>query len=39
VKTLQPDIVVPLRFEDWNMGKDAAFETARQLALRPARKM
>lgn len=39
VKTLQPDIVVPLRFEDWNMGKDAAFETARQLALLPARKM
>lgn len=39
VKSLQPDIVVPLRFEDWNAGHDAAYETARQLAARPARKM
>ncbi|GLQ99304.1 peptidase S41 [Dyella mobilis] len=33
VKSLQPDIVVPLRFEDWNRGRDAAYETARQLAI------
>jgi len=39
VKSLQPDIVVPLRFEDWNMGHDAAYETARQLAMHPAHKM
>lgn len=39
VKSLQPDIVVPLRFEDWNMGRDAAYETARELAMHPGRKM
>jgi len=39
VKSLQPDIVVPLRFEDWSGGKDAAYETALQLAMRPTRKM
>ncbi|BDU21684.1 peptidase S41 [Dyella sp. GSA-30] len=32
VTSLQPDIVVPLRFEDWNTGHDAAYETARRLA-------
>lgn len=30
VKSLQPDIVVPLRFDDWNTGHDAAYETARR---------
>ena len=39
VKSLQPDIVVPLRFEDWNTGHDAAYETARRLAMHPASKM
>lgn len=39
VKSLQPDVVVPLKFEDWNMGRDAAYETARELAMRPARKL
>jgi hypothetical protein len=39
VKSLQPDIVVPLRFEDWNAGHDTAYETARQLAMHPASKM
>jgi hypothetical protein len=39
VKSLQPDIVVQLRFEDWNTGHDAAYETARQLAMHSARKM
>jgi hypothetical protein len=38
VKSLQPDIVVPLRFEDWDTGRDAAYETALQLAMRPASK-
>jgi hypothetical protein len=32
VKTLQPDIFVPLRFSDWNAGHDAAFERAVTLA-------
>ena len=31
VTSLQPDIAVPLRFEDWNAGHDAAY--ARALAL------
>ncbi len=35
VKSLQPDIVVPLRFEDWNAGRDAAYLAARDLAMRP----
>jgi hypothetical protein len=39
VESLQPDIGVPLRFEDWNTGHDAAYETAHQLAMHPARKM
>jgi hypothetical protein len=38
VKSLQPDIVVPLRFEDWNAGRDAVYEVARQLAAHPAGK-
>ncbi|MGH8122617.1 MAG: hypothetical protein ACREPT_07570 [Rudaea sp.] len=29
VTSLQPDIIVPLRFEDWNAGHDAAFLMAR----------
>lgn len=28
VRSLQPDIVVPLRFEDWNAGRDAAYLAA-----------
>jgi hypothetical protein len=32
VKSLQPDIVVPLKFADWNAGRDAAYFTARRLA-------
>jgi len=32
VKSLQPDIPVPLRFSDWNAGRDAAFERAAMLA-------
>ncbi|HEV2286169.1 MAG TPA: hypothetical protein VGR80_09015, partial [Steroidobacteraceae bacterium] len=37
VRTLQPDIVVPLKFDDWNRGRDAAYDVARELAgkLRP----
>lgn len=38
VKSLQPDIVVPLRFEDWSAGRDAAYETARRLAVHPDNK-
>jgi hypothetical protein len=32
VKSLQPDVSVPLRFIDWNAGHDAAFEQALALA-------
>ena len=32
VKSLQPDVSVPLRFADWNAGHDAAFEQALALA-------
>lgn len=32
VKSLQPDVYVPLRFSDWNAGRDAAFERAVMLA-------
>lgn len=32
VKSLQPDIVVPLKFADWNAGRDAAYATALRLA-------
>ena len=32
VAGLDPDIVVPLRFEDWNAGRDAAFARALDLA-------
>ena len=32
VGSLQPDIPVPLRFEDWNAGRDAAYSTARDSA-------
>ena len=28
VKTLQPDVLVPLRFEDWDAGRDAAYQAA-----------
>jgi hypothetical protein len=34
VKSLQPDIVLPLKFEDWNAGRDDAYFTARDLAER-----
>jgi len=32
VKSLQPDIVLPLKFADWNAGRDEAYLTARDLA-------
>jgi hypothetical protein len=32
IESLQPDIAVPLRFEDWNAGRDEAYFTARDLA-------
>ena len=31
VKSLKPDIVLPLKFEDWNAGRDAAYFMARDL--------
>lgn len=31
VGTLQPDAIVPLTFEDWSAGRDAAYETANRL--------
>jgi hypothetical protein len=34
VKSLQPDIVLPLKFEDWNAGRDKAYFMARDLAER-----
>jgi hypothetical protein len=34
VKSLQPDVAVPLKFEDWNAGRDAAYLAARNLAER-----
>jgi hypothetical protein len=34
VKSLQPNVLVPLRFEDWNAGHDAAFLVAREMAKR-----
>lgn len=34
VKSLQPDIVLPLKFEDWSAGRDAAYFMARDLAQR-----
>lgn len=34
VKSLQPDIFVPLTFADWNAGRDVAYLKARDLALR-----
>jgi hypothetical protein len=34
VKSLQPDVVVPLKFEDWNAGRDAVFEVALGLVQR-----
>ena len=38
VKSLQPDIVVPLTFEDWNAGRDAAYLLASELAGSPHRR-
>lgn len=35
VRSLQPDIVVPLRFEDWSASRDAVYSVARDLAGRP----
>ena len=32
VASLKPDIAVPLRFEDWNAGRDAAYARALDLA-------
>jgi hypothetical protein len=34
VKSLQPDIALPLKFEDWNAGRDKAYFMARDLADR-----
>jgi hypothetical protein len=36
VKSLQPDVLVPLRFDDWDAGHDAAFLVARDMADRRA---
>jgi len=36
VKSLQPDVAVPLRFADWNRGRDAAYEEALARAGRNA---
>jgi hypothetical protein len=32
VKTLSPDEIIPVKFSDWNLGHDVAFERAVQLA-------
>jgi hypothetical protein len=34
VRSLQPDVVVPLRFADWSAGRDEAYLMARDLAER-----
>lgn len=34
VRSLQPDVLVPLRFEDWSAGRDAAYLAAIELAAR-----
>jgi len=34
VRSLQPDILVPLRFADWNAGRDMAYLQASQLAAK-----
>jgi hypothetical protein len=34
ITSLQPDIAVPLEFEDWNAGRDAAYFVARDCVLR-----
>jgi len=34
VKSLQPDIVLPLKFENWNAGRDEPYFMARDLAER-----
>jgi hypothetical protein len=41
VRSLQPDIAVPLKFEDWNSGRDSAYVMALELAdrLRAGRSM
>lgn len=36
VKSLQPDVIIPLRFADWNQGHDAAYEEALARAARNA---
>ncbi len=36
VNSLQPDIVAPARFSDWNAGRDVAYEQAVALANRNA---
>jgi hypothetical protein len=36
VRTLQPDVLVPLRFEDWDGGRDAAYLAAIDAAASPA---
>jgi hypothetical protein len=37
VESLQPDLVVPLKFEDWNAGHDEAYLAARDLAAQASR--
>jgi hypothetical protein len=37
VQTLAPDELIPVRFSDWNLGHDVAFDRAVQLANQPAR--
>jgi hypothetical protein len=37
VKTLEPDILIPYRFSDWDAGRDLAFERAVALAGAEAR--
>jgi len=37
VASLQPDVLVPLKFEDWDAGHDEAFFAARDLAAQSSR--
>ena len=37
VASLQPDLVVPLKFEDWDAGHDEAYLAARDLAAQASR--
>jgi hypothetical protein len=37
VKTLSPDVLIPAKFADWNLGHDVAFDRALQLANKLSR--